>query len=211
MRTISREVARNPSQGSVSIPQRLHAELLETGASGSWAYLRGALHDSTISDRHRTVRFGQSDPRWLEVLAVLFGQLGQRTWRYREGRNRRFWILETSAGWLRERRPLLTSEEQRAYARGYFDSEGGIPGSSRSRFYVQFVQKDYADLDELRLMLEEQGISCGRLHNPSSSVDPDLWRFYVLAKSHQDFIERVGSWHPRKRGLLEFRATRMKI
>jgi hypothetical protein len=76
------------------------------------------------------------------------------------------------------------------------------------------VQKDREDLDELRTMLEEQGISCGRLHNPSSSVDPDLWRFYVLAKSHRDFIERVGSWHPRKRGLLELRigarATRMK-
>jgi hypothetical protein len=103
---------------------------------------------------------------------------------------------------------LVSSDDRLAYARGYFDAEGGIPRSPRSRFYVQFVQKDRTDLDELRLILERQGIACGRLHNPSSSVDPDLWRFYVLARSHEDFIERVGSWHPRKRCLLEARMAR---
>ncbi len=92
-----------------------------------------------------------------------------------------------------------------AYARGYFDAEGGIPRDPSSRFYVQFVQKDRADLDELRLRLETQGLSCGRLHNPSAAVDCDLWRFYVLARSHEEFMRRVSSWHPRKRRLLEAR------
>jgi hypothetical protein len=189
-------------------PQRLHAELLTTSASGAWAYLFGALHDATFSRRHRTVRFGQADFRWLDVLAALLARLGQRAWRYREGKNRWFWILETSAEPFRERPMLVSSNDRLAYARGYFDAEGGIPRSSRSRFYVQFVQKNRTDLDELRLILEREGISCGRLHNPSSSVDPDLWRFYVLARSHEDFIERVGSWHPRKRRLLEARMAR---
>ncbi len=95
MRTISREVAR-PLESPVELtPQRLHAELLLTGVSDSRAYLFGALHDATLSRRHGTIRFGQSDPGWLDILEMLLTGLGQRAWRYREGRTRRFWILET--------------------------------------------------------------------------------------------------------------------
>jgi hypothetical protein len=205
VRTISREVERDPSQGRALTPQRLHAELLGTSVSGARAYLHGALHDATQSQLHRTIRFGQSDRRWLDVLAMLLRRLGQSSWQYREGRTRRFWILETSTRWLEVPVGFHTSEERCAYARGYFDSEGGIPRNVKSRFYVQFVQKDREDLAQVRSGLEGLGIRCGRLHNPSARVDPNLWRFYVLAASHEDFIEQVGSWHPRKRGLLEAR------
>ena len=68
VRTISREVAETSSQTALLTPQRLHAELLETSVSGARAYLHGAAHDATISHRHRTVRFGQSDERWLEQI-----------------------------------------------------------------------------------------------------------------------------------------------
>jgi hypothetical protein len=186
-------------------PQRLHAELLETSASGARAYLHGAAHDATISERHRTVRFGQSDARWLVVLKVLLDGLERRSWTYREGRSRLFWVLETSADVLAERPEFSTREERLAYARGYFDAEGGTPRDPSARFYLQFVQKDYGDIDELRRMLVSEGIDCGRIHNPSRQVDPDLWRFYVLVSGHEAFATRVSSWHPRKRSLLDTR------
>jgi hypothetical protein len=100
-------------------------------------------------------------------------------------------------------------------ARGYFDAEGGIPRNAGARFYIQFVQKDRADLANLRTILEAEGIVCGKLHQPSRATDHQVWRFYVAAASQPDFVSGVGSWHPRKRGLLSARfgqsATRMKI
>ena len=115
------------------------------------------------------------------------------------------WILETSVEILTERPTFSSREERLAYARGYFDAEGGIPRDPSARFYVQFVQKNRGDIDELRTMLEAEKIRCGRLHNPSRSRDPDLWRFDVTAASHEAFVERVNSWHPRKRCLLDAR------
>lgn len=193
------------TQGAGVTPQRLHAELLETSVSGARAYLHGAAHDATISIRHRTVRFGQSDERWLMVLKLLIARLGRRAWTYREGRSRNVWIVETSVDVLAERPSLSTSEERLAYARGYFDAEGGTPRDPSARFYIQFVQKNHGDLAELRAILEAEGIRCGRLHNPSRLRDPDLWRFYVGAADHGAFSRLVSSWYPRKRSLLEAR------
>jgi hypothetical protein len=95
--------------------------------------------------------------------------------------------------------------QRAAFVRGYFDAEGGIPRNPNDRFYLQFVQKDYADLAKLRSVLVNMEISCGRLHNPSARIDPNYWRFYVLARSHQEFLSRIGSWHPRKRLSLKAR------
>jgi hypothetical protein len=195
-------------------PQRLHAELLAATAPVSRAYLFGAFHDGTISRMHRTVRFGQNEVRWLEGLAILLANLGQKSWMYREGRTRQLWILETSARWMVSPPAFASADEQLAYARGYFDAEGSIPRAATSRFYVQFVQKNAVDITELRAMLEQLGIRCGRVHNPSVHVDSSMWRFYVLATSHRAFAERVSSWHPRKRRDMEIwleRQARMKI
>ena len=204
-------------QGSRSVestgltPQRLHAELLAATVPVSSAYLLGALHDATISQMHRTVRYGQSDVGWLEGIAVLCTNLGQKSWIYREGRERNMWILETSSRWLTSASGLGSTEEQLAYARGYFDTEGGVPRDSTARFYIQLVQKNRIDLANLKAMLEGLGIVCGKLHNPSTRVDDALWRFYVAARSQRTFVESVGSWHPRKRALLERWIARMKI
>jgi LAGLIDADG-like domain len=205
VRTISREVAETSSLTSSLTPQRLHAELLAASASGARAYLHGAAHDATISQRHRTVRFGQSDVRWLEALRILVEKLGLRSWIYREGRTRNLWILETSAAVLADVDFRSSTESRRAYARGYFDADGGCPRTPLARFYIQFVQKNRADIEELWNLLMREGIECGRIHNPSRRRDPNLWRFYVAAHDHETFAWQVGSWHPRKRGLLEAR------
>lgn len=83
------------------------------------------------------------------------------------------------------------------YIRGYFDAEGGVPGTNAPP-YIYFAQKDLLDLEELRQMLLNLGILCGSVHNPSARADPDYWRFYVSHRSHRKFATLVGSWHPRK-------------
>ena len=149
------------------------------------------------------------------VVATLCRTIGQRSWVYREGRTRNLWILETSARWLTAEVPLASDDERLAYARGYFDTEGGVPHNPRARFYIQLVQKNKVDLAALKVMLEDLGIVCGKLHNPSAGVDDQLWRFYVAARSHRSFAERVSSWHPQKRERLEVwlngQNVRMKI
>jgi hypothetical protein len=208
-------------QGSRSVvetgltPQRLHAELLAANIPVSRAYLLGAMHEATRSTIHGTVRFGQSDGVWLTGLATLCRTIGQRSWIYREGRTRDMWTLETSARWLATEVSLASDDERLAHARGYFDTEGGVPHKPRARFYIQLVQKDPLDIGKLKAMLEDLGIACGKIHNPSAGVDDQLWRFYVSARSHRAFAERVSSWHPQRRrrlGLwLERQDARMKI
>jgi hypothetical protein len=203
-----------PNLAGSLTPQRLHAELLATSTSGAWSYLFGAAHDATISSRHGTVRFGQADVEWLDVLRLLIEKQGQKAWMYREGSTRSFWVLETSAKWLMQKPSFSSREERCAYVRGYFDAEGGIPRDVAARFYIQFVQKDRADIARLQAILEGEGIACGKLHRPTRKTDHPVWRFYVAAGSQRDFVSRVGSWHPRKRNLLAARfgpATRMKI
>ena len=165
------------------------------------AYLLGAAHDATFSRRHNTTRFCQSGREWVEVLASILERVGKRAWIYKEGAGRNCWVVETK--WPTEEFEWVDRPD--AYARGYFDSEGGIPRNTSARFYVQYVQKDLNDLALVKTCLEQVGINCGSLHNPSARVDPNYWRFYVLAASLDRFCRIVRSWHPRKRRLLDQR------
>ena len=166
------------------------------------AYLAGAMHDGTFNALHGTVRIAQADLNWMQVLGHAFEAVGARRWFYREG-DRRIYVVESS--FIPTKGDLKTRGERSAYARGYFDAEGGTPRDTRARFYLQFCQKDLQDLVEVRDVLESLGIATGRVHNPSRRVDPAYWRFYVRSKSFARFIATVRSWHPRKRELLEAR------
>ena len=175
------------------------------------AYLQGALHDGTRSELHNTYRISQKGTDWLEKLQECLAVLGHKSWIYREGRTRSVYILETTASFLSldfDPDSLETEGEKVAYVRGYFDAEGGLPQQPDARFYIQFTQKNGVELSKVRNILEGLGIRCGKMHNPSKRVDPDYWRFYVLAGSHRDFVQVVGSWHARKRAILH---RRMKI
>jgi predicted translin family RNA/ssDNA-binding protein len=175
------------------------------------AYLRGALGDATYSKMHRTWRFSQSDRRWLLKLKGLLERIGYRSWLYQEGKKRQLYVLETSAKFLSTKikaADLKTQTEKIAFVRGFFDAEGGVPRKSTMRFYVQFSQKNFEELENVRKILEEIGIRCGRMHNPSVEIDPDYWRFFVRAQSYRSFIAVIGSWHARKEKLL---LRRMKI
>jgi len=99
------------------------------------AYLQGASRDGTFNRLHKTLRICQADVRWLWVLESLLARLGRRSWIYREG-GRRVWVIETT--WRPEFPATVRGRgEVAAFARGYFDAEGGVPANAHDRFYVQ--------------------------------------------------------------------------
>jgi len=166
------------------------AEVRRASLAESRAYLQGAMRDGTFNRPHRTIRIAQADIRWLKVLQAVIGRMGSRSWIYREG-NRRVWVIESTC--RLDALGLAAPWEATAFARGYFDAEGGVPHENHARSYIQITQKDRHDLGRVHEVLESLGVRCGRLHNPSIRADPDYWRFYVLTASHKTFAERTGS------------------
>lgn len=188
------------------LPTGTNLAFRPAGPQECQAYLQGALHDGTCSHRHRTHRIAQKGTDWLHRLSHLLADLGHKSWLYQEGKDRGVYVLETSAAFLDvdfDPDLLDFDGERRAYVRGYFDAEGGLPQCSASRFYIQFTQKDHDELAKVRKILEQMDIACGKLHVPSVRVDPDYWRFYVRAQSYQSFAAIIGSWHPRKEMILQ--------
>jgi intein-encoded DNA endonuclease-like protein len=164
------------------------------------AYLLGALHDGTFSSNKR-FRISQKGIGWLDLLRKLFHQLGYNSWIYKEGKYRKVYVLETLADFLNfnfDPLRLRSEEEKIGYIKGFFDAEGGIPKDKKARFYIQLVQNDREKLVKIKKLLNDLKVKTGKIHNPSQSVDPDYWRMYVLAKSQQSFLEKIGTWHPRK-------------
>jgi hypothetical protein len=153
--------------------RNLRAEAHRASPQEAKAYLIGASRDGTFNRLHNTLRISQRDARWLQILQVLFARLGSRSWTYQEGK-RNVWVIETTCRLDQSAIPS-GDLECAAFARGYFDAEGGVPRDPRDRFYVQFGQKDYGDLARLRGVLAQMGLECGRLHNPSARADPDYW------------------------------------
>ncbi len=187
----------------------LSEEVAASRPSCCLSYFAGALRDGTFSSRHRTWRLAQKTRDWLLVVQLVLERLGAHGWIYREGKDRSVWVLETCFRPSQGRTTAGQSRpEQAAFIRGYFDAEGGIPRSTSSRFYVQLAQKNRLDLEDLRDRMQDLGLKCGCLHVPSVAADPEYWRFYVATASHRQFYERVGSWHPRKRALLDSRFNR---
>jgi hypothetical protein len=186
-----------------SIPEPIAAEIDRATSGEIRAYLQGASRDGTFNRLHNTLRISQADVRWLRVLERLLGRLGKRSWMYREG-TRNVWVIETT--WRPDSpETIRTPGEAAAFVRGYFDAEGGVPAHARDRWYVQFVQKSHADLVRTCDLLGLLGVRCGRIHNPSVRRDANYWRFYVRVAAHRRFIQIIGSWHPRKRTLLDER------
>jgi len=196
VQTISREVVIDPSETTRRTPSNEEIK----------AYLQGALHDASFNKGKR-FRFAQNDKKWLELLQIYLKKLGYNSWIYKEGKDRDVYVLETLASFLDfDCNPLDSGhQEQIAYLRGFFDAEGGIPRIVTARFYIQLVQKDKPKLEKLKLILLENDIFSGIIHNPSVKVDPDYWRFFIATKSHKKFAEIVSSWHPRKYAIFKRR------
>ena len=165
----------------------------------SKAYLLGALHDGCT--RKHTYRIAQKHESFVQQLAEMIRQMGFRAWVYREGKDRNVFVVEFSKSVL-SGFEITSIQDKADYARGYFDAEGSVPVNGK-RFYAYLCQKDLADLAQVKSYLQELGISCGEIHNPSRTADPDYWRFYVSSKSYADFAGIIGSQHPVKSKILE--------
>ncbi|HTK03315.1 MAG TPA: LAGLIDADG family homing endonuclease [Alphaproteobacteria bacterium] len=166
-------------------------------------YLLGLLHDAT--ERKTTYRIAAKSKDFSDTLVKGIKNLGMSAWNYKEGKNRNLWIAEFSKILLKNVK-IVSKQNKIDYIRGYFDAEGGISRQASVRFYIYFCQKDKDDLLEVKRYLEELGIGCGKMHNPSYKVDPNYWRFFVGAKSYSKFAKVISSNHPEKITFL-----RMKI
>ena len=167
------------------------------------AYLLGALHDGTA--RRLTYRIVQKDRVYIEFLVKEIKRLGRKAWMYQEGKTRNLYVVEFSRAFLKDF-VIESSQDKIDYIRGYFDAEGGVSRSPKVRYYLYFAQKNLRDLMQIKQWLEELGIKCGSIHNPSKKADPNYWRFFISIKSYEKFAEIIGSWHPIKGHFL-----RMKI
>ncbi|TKJ26299.1 MAG: hypothetical protein CEE41_02370 [Hadesarchaea archaeon B3_Hades] len=164
----------------------------------SKAYILGALHDAT--ECKYTYRLSQKEKEYIEFVASLVKKTGHKAWIYREGKSRNLYVVEFAKSVLNGTR-VETDEEKADYLRGYFDTEGSVPKKPEARLYIYFAQKDREDIEKAKRFLEEIGVRCGKIHNPTKK-DPKYWRFFVSSQSYSDFAEKVGSWHLRKRQLL---------
>ena len=167
------------------------------------AYLLGALHDGT--ERKTTYRIVQKDQEYIKFLLKEIHTLGHNAWMYQEGKTRQLFALEFSKYFLKNFK-IKTEKDKIDYIRGYFDAEGGISRDQKVRYYIYFAQKNFQDLSQLKIFLEELDIKCGVMHNPSKKQDPNYWRFFVRRSSYEKFAKKIGSWHPIKSQFL-----RMKI
>ena len=159
------------------------------------AYLLGVLHDAT--ERRTTYRISTNNRVFSELLKEGIKKLKSGAWIYKEGKDRNLWIVEFPKNLLKNFK-IKSDSEKVDYVRGYFDAEGGVAKTNKVRYYISFSQKDRDDLQEVKDILEEFGIACGVIHNPSKQVDPNYWRFFVRAKSYLDFVKKIGSVHPEK-------------
>jgi DNA-binding transcriptional regulator WhiA len=165
------------------------------------AYIHGAIHDGYVysgKSKGRIAVITQKNRRWLENIKEIIEENDGRAWIFPQ---RDIHILETKFSHLLEKRKISSSKEKLEYVSGFFDAEGGIPKKLDARFYVQFVQKNKRELQEVANILEEFGIKCGKLHQYDQKSK--CWRFFVRAESYLKFIKFVRSRHPEKQERLK--------
>ena len=180
----------------MAIPREVVSDPVETTRRTlTKAYLLGALHDATV--RKITYRIGAKDLSYAKFLKDGIIALGYRAWIYKEGKNRNYYIVEFVKSLL-DKFELESKKDKVDYIRGYFDTDGAVARSKSVRYYLYFSQKDKKDLSNVKDYLQQLGISCGVIHNPSKKKDAKYFRFFIKAESYKRFAEVIGSWHPVK-------------
>jgi LAGLIDADG-like domain len=163
------------------------------------AYLHGALHDGYIytgKTKGEVAVITQKNREWLEHLRLIIKKLESNSWIFQQ---RNIHVLETKLPDLLH--PIdvkiLGKDDGLAYVAGFFDAEGGIPHDIKKPFYIQFVQKEKRELEEVVNILEKHGVRCGIIHQYDKKSG--CWRFFVKRESHLKFIKIIKSEHPEKK------------
>src|SRR3990167_6046862 len=180
----------------MAIPREVVSDPVETTRRPlTKAYLLGALHDATV--RRLTYRIGAKDLSYVKFLQKGIIELGYKAWIYKEGRKRNYYIVEFVKS-IFDKFKIESEQDKTDYIRGYFDTDGAIARSKSVRYYLYFSQKDKRDLSNVKNYLEQLGISCGVIHNPSKKKDAKYFRFFIKANSYSKFAKIIGSSHPVK-------------
>ncbi len=165
------------------------------------AYLFGALHDGYVytgKSKGKVAVFTQKERGWLEKIKQMIKPYGKSAWIFKQ---REIFILETKFGELFHGFDFdsFSEEEKQEFVSGFFDAEGGIPmhPETSDLIYIQFVQKKPDILAKMMKYLEENGISCGKLHMYDKGRS-NCWRFFIRTKSLLDCARIIHSRHPSK-------------
>ncbi len=178
-------------------------------------YILGSLRDGCLTSQW-TIKIKQKNREWLsDVLVPLFKkvfdrdiknniyiQRGYTTVWYLAFKDEKIW----KALKHHEARPARTQEEQKFYIMGYWDADGGCPKkpSNKRKIYIKFTQKDKKSLDELKKMVENFGIKCGKVRLSENARYGKIWRFSITNKVGMiRFCKEISSLHPEKRQRLK--------
>lgn len=212
---------------SISIQKQSETDLnvIETNT----AYIIGALRDGcfTVNKKYHVyrVRIYQKNKEWLEKIADKFYQTFGKKPRIEYDRRDGVWclildsksvydkLLELSEFpgnqkiWKTPKTVLEASQDiKKAYIRGFFDAEGGVPHIEKKKqeqknIRIYFSQVSKNALTELKTLIEEFGIKCGRISGPYFKIGykhPTYGLRIHGIKEVAKFSVLIGSMHPEK-------------
>jgi hypothetical protein len=173
-------------------------------------YIIGALRDGCLTAQN-TIKIKQKNKQWLsDVLVPLFKQVFDRdiknniyiqkdyatVW-YLAFKDREIWKILKE---FQTKQPE-TKKEQKFYISGFWDADGGCPKKPtlQKKIYIKFTQKDKKSLEELKEMIENFGIRCGKIRLSEDGQYGKIWRFTITnTNGIIKFCKQIGSLHPEK-------------
>lgn len=186
------------------------------------AYLSGAIHDGCLVKRKTIkrydIQFYQKNQEWLKKsVLVRLQRLGIETYIRGPRKNTYFLkfgnkrLYKTLEKYMNE--IPYTLKFQLVFIRGFWDAEGSCPhvekylNGKRSRKKIPpqigFHQNgNYAILRDIRKVLMNLGIECGKISGPISrpvNKKPEFRFFIYSVKRIKKFFELIKPEHPEKR------------
>ncbi|HIH20902.1 TPA: hypothetical protein HA244_06575 [Candidatus Micrarchaeota archaeon] len=195
------------------------------------AYLIGALRDGSFSEipsqQIYRVRFYQKNRQWLEFISrIIEKNFGKKPGFYLDGRHN-VWCLSLTSkkvfqelsrlaeftgdqgswltpSWILNGAPVL----RMAYVRGFFDAEGSVNSFekttldfSEKNIRIYLAQANKPVLEELRKILLEFGVRCGRVCGPYFKKNSTTGMYALLVYGSKEvlkFYDCFNSTHPDK-------------
>ncbi len=195
------------------------------------AYLIGALRDGNITSIPKEgiyrIRFYQKSKRWLELLAgILERNFGRKASFYFDERHGVWCLSITSKKVFQELSKLAefngdqstwltptwisngSGELKAAYVRGFFDAEGSINSFEKTTLDVPekdiriyLAQANQGVLGEIREIVSEFGIRCGRVCGPYVKKGSETRMYALMVHGSEQvlkFYDSFNSAHPDK-------------
>ncbi|UCG95379.1 MAG: LAGLIDADG family homing endonuclease [archaeon] len=174
-------------------------------------YLIGVLKDGCLTTQW-TIKIKQKNKEWLsDVIVPTFKQVFDKEIKnniYLQKEYKPVWYLafKDKLIWQKlnefQNRQPKTINEQKFYIMGFWDTDGGCPKNPtpEKKMYIKFTQKEKKSLEELKQMIENFGIKCGKVRISEHNDCGEIWRFSITNKEGIiNFCDLIGSLHPEKK------------